>query len=146
MTSSRLSAGTWKFRMLHLFSSLCIGRFVSLLANFYNKAVNSDAIEDSESMDIIGEFNAMQSRLLTNSSDVFTNLFDEVFPRIFLSVSSWKRKQTSEFLLVQNRVVSHFASWKRNQSSYKYWFKKNRRIEIWEWWNYLMNSLFYVLF
>ena len=35
-----------------------IGRFVSLLANFYNKAVNSDAIEDSESMDIIGEFNA----------------------------------------------------------------------------------------
>ena len=42
--------------MLHLFSSLCIGRFVSLLANFYNKAVNSDAIEDSESMDIIGEF------------------------------------------------------------------------------------------
>ena len=76
-------AYTYKFQLKTI-----IGRFVSLLANFYNKAVNSDAIEDSESMDIIGEFNAMQSRLLTNSSDVFTNLFDEVFPRIFLSVSS----------------------------------------------------------
>ena len=108
MTSSRLSAGTWKFRMLHLFSSLCIGRFVSLLANFYNKAVNSDAIEDSESMDIIGEFNAMQSRLLTNSSDVFTNLFDEVFPRIFLSVSSWKRKQTSECTVVGLSTIPAF--------------------------------------
>ena len=60
-----------------------IGRFVSLLANFYNKAVNSDAIEDSESMDIIGEFNATLV-FLTNSSDVFTNLL----LRIFLSLSS----------------------------------------------------------
>ena len=31
---------------------------------------------------------------LTNSSYVFTNLFRLFYPRIFLSLSSWKRKQT----------------------------------------------------
>ena len=33
--------------------------------------------------------------LLTNSSDVFTNLFHYFFPQIFLSLSSWKTNQIS---------------------------------------------------
>ena len=35
------------------------------------------------------------SKLITNSSDNFTNLFHYFFPRIFLCLSRWKRKQNS---------------------------------------------------
>ena len=58
---------------------------------------------------------------VTNSSDVFTNLFHEFFPRIFHS---------------QSKKKTNFASWKRNRN--RYFFKKfvDSEFEIGEtiWW------------
>ena len=56
------------------------------------------------------------SYLVTNSSDNFTNLFHDFFPPIFLSLSSWKRKQTSYWF--KTGVFSQFDSWKRNHNKY----------------------------
>ena len=53
---------------------------------------------------------------ITNSSDVFANLFPQFCPRIFLGLSSWKRKQISYWS--QNSFFSQFASWKRNHNKY----------------------------
>ena len=48
--------------------------------------------------------------IITNSSDVFTNLFSQFCPRIFLSLSSWKRKQISYWS--KTALFSQFATWK----------------------------------
>ena len=75
-------------------------------------------------------------KLITNSSDSFTNLFHEFFPRIFLSLSSWKRKQTSHWF--KTSVFSQFVSWKRNHN--KYWLKKFVDSEFKIWWiRYIFN-------
>ena len=73
-------------------------------------------------------------RLVTNSSDNFTNLFHEFFPRIFLSLSSWKRKQTSHWF--KTSVFSQFASWKRNPNKYSLKKFVDSEFEIGEsiWW------------
>ena len=67
-----------------------------------------------------------EANLLTNSSDNFTNLF--------LSLSSWKRKQTP--YLLKKGVFFQFASWNRNHN--KYLLKKivDSEFEIGEiiWW------------
>ena len=68
---------------------------------------------------------------ITNSSDVFTNLFHEFFPRIFLSLSSWNQTKTAFFFF--------FCKLKQK---YRKIFKKNCRIGIRVWWNYLMNLSF----
>ena len=69
------------------------------------------------------------SYLLTNSSDVFNNLFHEFFPRMFLSLSNWKGKQTSYWSKTDFFSSSQFASWKRNHNKY------SLKIRIREWWN-----------
>ena len=68
--------------------------------------------------------------LITNSSDVFTNLFHEFFPRIFLS---WNRKQTSYW---SKTVFSQFAGWKRNHIKYSLKKFVDSEFEIGEtiWW------------
>ena len=72
--------------------------------------------------------------LITNSSDNFTNLFHEFFPRIFLSLSSWKRKQTSHWFKIS--VFSQFASWKRYYNKYSLKNFVDSEFEIGEsiWW------------
>ena len=61
-------------------------------------------------------FVAFFSHLIVNSLDVFTNLFHQFFPQIFLSLRSWKRKQSSCWS--KTVFFSHFASWKRNHNKY----------------------------
>ena len=74
------------------------------------------------------------SSTLTNSSDVF----HQFFPRIFLSLSSWKRNQTSYWS--QTFVFLSLPVGKRNYIQWLF-IRKIRRFGIWDWWNYLMNSL-----
>ena len=64
---------------------------------------------------------------IMNSSHVFTNLFHKCFPRIFLSLSSWKRK--TNFLLVQNRFI--FLSLPVEKEI----ITNIRRFGIRDWWN-----------
>ena len=54
-------------------------------------------------------------RLLTNSSDNSPICFTIFFPRIFLSLSNWKKKQIS---YRSKTVFLQFASWKRNHNKY----------------------------
>ena len=74
------------------------------------------------------------SKLVTNSSDNFTNLFHEFFPQIFLSLRSWKRKQTSHWFKIS--VFSQFASWKRYYNKYSLKNFVDSEFEIGEsiWW------------
>ena len=71
-----------------------------------------------------------------NSSDVFTNLFHDFFPHIFLSFE--QLKENPNFLLIPKRFFFQFANWKRNHNKYSL---KNRRLGIRDWWKHLMNSL-----
>ena len=61
-------------------------------------------------------FISLDSILITNSSDVSTNLCHEIFPQIFLSLSSWKRKQTSYWS--QTVFFPQFTSWKNINKKY----------------------------
>ena len=55
----------------------------------------------------------IKGKYLTNSSDDFTNLF----PRIFLSLSCWKRKENS-YWFKQVFFLSQFGNQKRNHNKY----------------------------
>ena len=68
----------------------------------------------------------------------FIKCFHKNFPRNFLSLSSWKRKQTS--YLSKAGFFSESASWKLNNNKYSL-NNKIFRFGIQDWWNYLINSL-----
>ena len=69
-------------------------------------------------------------------SYVFNNLFSQFFLQIFLSWSSWKRKQISYWSKVD---FFQFAILKRNHNKFS---SKIRWFGIWDWWNYLMNQTY----
>ena len=69
------------------------------------------------------------------NSSIFSPIcFTNFFPRIFLSLSNWKRKQTS--YLLKTGVFSQFASWKRNHNKYSLKKFVDSEFEIGEtiWW------------
>ena len=74
-----------------------------------------------------------------DSSDIFTNFFQENFPQTILSLSSWKWKQTS-----YGSKTGFFLSLPVEKAilinRYSLWKFVDSKFEIRDWWNYLMNS------
>ena len=62
---------------------------------FYRSKCFDKNVEEKITKKIVGKRDAERLQRITNSSDVFTNLFHEFFLQIFLNLSCWKRKRSS---------------------------------------------------
>ena len=72
---------------------------------FYRSKCFDPNVEDKIDKKIVGKRDAERLQSIPSSSNVFTNLFHEFFLRIFELL-----KKKKNFLLVQYRVFSQFAS------------------------------------